>query len=119
MEIALSISPNEKPGKRHRLPGFIFLIRALLFTMIANLTLSSFLSAWVLNLHIRSDYNRYVIVRLFNKETRIVRSFSWYVWQGENNKVINEDGSVEDKWALLDVIDFNGSILYSAPIHRS
>ncbi len=87
--------------------------------MIANLTLSSFLSSWVLNLHIQSDSNRYVVVRLFSQETRVVRSFSWYIWQGENNKVINDDGFVEDKWALLDVIDFSGSILYSAPIRRS
>lgn len=87
--------------------------------MIANLTLSSFFSSWILNLHIFSDSNRYVVVRLFNQDTRVVRSFSWYIWQGENNKVINDDGFVEDKWALLDVIDFNGSILYSAPIRRS
>lgn len=87
--------------------------------MIANLTLSSFLSSWILNLHIQSDSNRYVVVRLFNQDTRVVRSFSWYIWQGENNKVINDDGFVEDKWALLDVSDFSGSILYSAPIRRS
>jgi hypothetical protein len=87
--------------------------------MIANLTLSTFLSYCFLNLHVFSDSNRFIIVRLFNEDTRLVRSFSWYVWRGENNKVINEDGTFEEKWVLLDVVDTSGAIIYSAPITQS
>ena len=84
--------------------------------MTASLTLSSFLTYSFLNLHIFSDSNRYVIVRLFNAEIKMVKTFSWYVWKGENNKVINEEGTFDDNWVLLDVIDFEGSVLFSSRI---
>ncbi len=84
--------------------------------MIASLTLSSFLTYSFLNLHIISEANRYVIVRLYNEEIRMVKSFSWYVWKGENNKVINQEGTFEEIWVLLDVVDFEGSLLFSSRI---
>ena len=84
--------------------------------MIASLTLSSFLTYSFLNLHIVSDANRHVIVRLYNEEIQMVKSFSWYVWRGENNKVINQEGNLEEKWVLLDVVDFEGSVLFSSRI---
>ena len=84
--------------------------------MIASLTLSSFLSYSFLNLHIISEANRHIIVRLFNEEIQMVKSFSWYVWKGENNKVINQEGTFEENWVLLDVVDFDGSVLFSSRI---
>ena len=84
--------------------------------MIASLTLSSYLTYSFLNLHIISEANRYVIVRLYNEEIRMVKSFSWYVWKGENNKVINQEGTFEENWVLLDVVDFEGSVLFSSRI---
>lgn len=84
--------------------------------MIASLTFSTFLTHSFLNLHIFSDANRYVVVRLFNEEIKMVKTFSWYVWKGENNKVVNQDGTFEEKWVLLDVIDFEGSVLFSSRI---
>ena len=84
--------------------------------MIASLTFSSFLSYSFLNLHIFSDSNLYVIVRLYNDEIKMVKTFSWYVWKGENNKVINQEGTFDEKWVLLDVIDFEGSVLFSSRI---
>ena len=84
--------------------------------MIANLTLSTFLTYSFLNLHVFSDSNRHVIVRLFNEEIKMVKTFSWYVWKGENNKVINQEGTFDEKWVLLDVIDFEGSVLFSSKI---
>jgi len=84
--------------------------------MIASLTLSSFLTYSFLNLHIFSEANRFVIVRLFNEEIQMVKSFSWYVWKGENNKVINQEGTFEENWVLLDVVDFAGSVLFSSRI---
>ena len=69
-----------------------------------------------LNLHIFSDSNRYVIVRLFNAEIKMVKTFSWYVWKGENNKVINQEGTFDDNWVLLDVVDFEGSVLFCSRI---
>ena len=84
--------------------------------MIASLTLSSYLTYSFLNLHIISEANRHVIVRLFNEEIQMVKSFSWYVWKGENNKVINQEGTFEENWVLLDVVDFEGSVLFSSRI---
>ena len=84
--------------------------------MTASLTLSSFLTYSFLNLHLFSDSNRYVIVRLFNAEIKMVKTFSWYVWKGENNKVINQEGTFDDNWVLLDVVDFEGSVLFSSRI---
>ena len=84
--------------------------------MIASLTLSSFLTYSFLNLHIFSDANRYVIVRLFNEEIKMVKTFSWYVWEGENNKVVNQEGTIDNNWVLLDVVDFEGSVLFSSRI---
>ena len=84
--------------------------------MIASLTLSSYLTYSFLNLHIISEANRLVIVRLFNAEIQMVKSFSWYVWKGENNKVINQEGTFEENWVLLDVVDFEGSVLFTSRI---
>ena len=84
--------------------------------MTASLTLSSFLTYSFLNLHIFSESNRYIIVRLFNAEIKMVKTFSWYVWKGENNKVINQEGTFDDNWVLLDVVDFEGSVLFSSRI---
>ena len=84
--------------------------------MIASLTLSSYLTYSFLNLHIISEANRHVIVRLFNEEIQMVKSFSWYVWKGENNKVINQEGTFEENWVLLDVVDFEGSVLFTSRI---
>ena len=84
--------------------------------MIASLTLSTFLTYSFLNLHIFSDSNRYVIVRLFNEEIKMVKTFNWYVWKGENNKVVNQDGTFDEKWVLLDVVDFDGSVLFCSKI---
>ena len=82
--------------------------------MIASLTQSSFSTYSFLNLHIISDTNRYIIVRLFDEEIKMVKSFSWYVWKGENNKVINQDGSIEEKCVFLDIVDYEGQLLYSS-----
>ena len=84
--------------------------------MIASLTLSSFLTYSFLNLHIFSDSNRHVIVRLYNDQIKMVKTFSWYVWRGENNKVINQEGTFDENWVLLDVIDLEGSVLFSSRI---
>ena len=87
--------------------------------MIASITLSTYLTYSFLNLHIFSKANRYVIVRLFNDEIKLVKSFNWYVWAGENNKVINQEGTFEEKWVLLDVTDFDGSVLFSSRIFKN
>ena len=87
--------------------------------MIASITLSTYLTYSFLNLHIFSKANRYVVVRLFNEEIKLVKTFSWYVWTGENNKVINQEGTFEEKWVLLDVTDFDGSVLFSSRIFKN
>jgi hypothetical protein len=80
--------------------------------MIANLSVTAFLSYAFLNLHVFSDSNRYLVVRLFTNDIKLVKTFSWYVWKGENNKVVNEEGMLDDKWAMLDIVDFEGRVLF-------
>ena len=84
--------------------------------MFARLSLSSFLTHSFLTLHIFSDSNRFVVVRLFNDEIRMVKTFGWYVWKGENNKVVNQEGTLDDHWVLLDIVDVNGSVLFQSEI---
>lgn len=84
--------------------------------MVANLSLSYFLTYAFLNLHVFSDANRHVIVRLFNKEVKMVDSFNWYVWKGENNKVINQEGDLADKWSLVEIVDFEGRVLFVSDV---
>jgi len=84
--------------------------------MIASLTLSSYLTYSFLNLHILSDANRYIIVRLVNEEIKLVKSFSWYVLRGENNKVIDSEGCTDERWHVLDITDFEGKTLFSTRI---
>lgn len=84
--------------------------------MVASLSLSSFLSYSFLTLHVFSDANRFVIVRLFNEEIRMVKTFTWYVWKGENNKVINQEGTLDDKWVVLDIVNLEGCVLFSSRI---
>lgn len=81
--------------------------------MFARLSLSSFLTYSFLNLHVFSDANRFVVVRLFNRDIRMVKTFTWYVWRGENNKVINQEGRIDEGWMLLDIVDVNGTVLFS------
>lgn len=84
--------------------------------MIASLTLSSYLTYSFLNLHVLSDANRYVIVRLVNEEIKLVKSFSWYILRGENNKVIDQDAASNEKWDLLHITDYEGVTLFSTKI---
>ena len=84
--------------------------------MNARLTLSAYSTYSYLNLHIYSDANKDIIVRLFNDEVKMVRMFTWYVLKGENNKVLNQQGAIEEKWCLLDIVDFGGSVLFSTKI---
>jgi hypothetical protein len=85
--------------------------------MIASLTLSSYPTYSFLNLHILSDANRYIIVRLVNEDIKLVKSFSWYVLKGENNKVIDQDlNAAEERWSLLHITDYEGTTLFSTRI---
>jgi hypothetical protein len=86
--------------------------------MIANLSVTAFLSYAFLNLHVFSDSNRYLVVRLFSNDIKLVKTFSWYVWRGENNKVVNEEGMLDDKWAMLDIIDFEGRVLFVSELEN-
>lgn len=84
--------------------------------MIASLTLSSYQMYSFLNLHIYSETNRYVIVRLCNDEIKMVKTFSWYIWKGENNKVIDHENASHEKWYLMDITDYEGAVLFSARV---
>jgi hypothetical protein len=107
---------NENLKRSTRIVQVDYLICLIKRLMVASLSLSSFLSYSFLTLHVFSDANRFVIVRLFNEEIRMVKTFTWYVWKGENNKVINQEGTLDDKWVVLDIVNLEGCVLFSSRI---
>jgi hypothetical protein len=50
---------------------------------------------------------------MFNDEGKIVKMFSWYLVKGTNVTAINELGNLENGLFMLDIIDNEGTVLYS------
>lgn len=72
----------------------------------------------VLTLDVSCDSNRTIIVRMFNEDGKIVKMFSWYLVKGTNVTAINELGSLENGLFLLDIIDNEGSVLFSTRLTK-
>src|SRR5688500_13774433 len=72
----------------------------------------------VLTLDVACDTNRSIIVRMFNEAGKIVKMFSWYLVKGTNVTSINELGNLERGLFLLDIIDNEGTVLFSSRIKK-
>ncbi len=72
----------------------------------------------VLTLDVACDTNRSIIVRMFNEAGKIVKMFSWYLVKGTNVTSINELGNLERGFFLLDIIDNEGTVLFSSRITK-
>ena len=72
----------------------------------------------VLTLDVACDTNRSIIVRMFNEAGKIVKMFSWYLVKGTNVTSINELGNLERGLFLLDIIDNEGTVLFSSRITK-
>ena len=72
----------------------------------------------VLTLDVYCESNKNIIVRMFNADGRIVKMFSWYLVKGTNVTAINELGNLENGLFLLDIIDNEGSVLFSTRLTK-
>ncbi len=72
----------------------------------------------VLTMDVYCESNRNIIVRMFNADGRIVKMFSWYLVKGTNVTAINELGNLDNGSFLLDIIDNEGSVLFSTRLTK-
>jgi hypothetical protein len=72
----------------------------------------------VLTLDVSCENNKTIIVRMFNAEGRIVKMFSWYLVKGTNVTAINELGHLGNGLFLLDIIDNQGTVLFSMKLTK-
>ena len=88
------------------------------YTMITKVTVRPNPFYTVLTLDVACDSNRSIIVRMFNEAGKIVKMFSWYLVKGTNVTSINELSNLENGLFLLDIIDNEGSVLFSSRIKK-
>ena len=86
------------------------------YTMITKVTVRPNPFYTVLTLDVACDSNRSIIVRMFNETGKIVKMFSWYLVKGTNVTSINELKNLESGLFLLDIIDNEGTVLFSSKI---
>ncbi len=67
----------------------------------------------VLTIDIACNSNMNIIVRMFSEGGRIVKMFSWYLMKGTNVTAMNELSNLGNGKYLLDIIDNQGTVLFS------
>ncbi len=72
----------------------------------------------VLTIDVTCNSNRNIIVRMFNEGGRIVKMFSWYLMKGTNVTAINDLGVLGNGKYLLDIIDNQGTVLFSVDLTK-
>jgi hypothetical protein len=72
----------------------------------------------VLTLDVFCEQNRNIIVRMFNEEGKIVKMFSWYLVKGTNVTAINELGNLENGKFVIDIIDNEGTVMFSTRLTK-
>jgi hypothetical protein len=87
-------------------------------TMITKVTVRPNPFYTVLTLEVYCENNKNIIVRMFNEDGRIVKMFSWYLVKGTNVTAINELGNLDNGLFLLDIIDNEGSVLFSTRLTK-
>ena len=88
------------------------------YTMITKVTVRPNPFYTVLTLDVACDSNRSIIVRMFNDAGKIVKMFSWYLVKGTNVTSINELSNLENGLFLLDIIDNEGTVLFTSRIKK-
>jgi hypothetical protein len=88
------------------------------YTMITKVTVRPNPFYTVLTLDVACDTNRNIIVRMFNEAGKIVKMFSWYLVKGTNVTSINELSNLDNGLFLLDMIDNEGTVLFSSRITK-
>ncbi len=72
-----------------------------------------------ITLDISCDQSRHVIVRMTERDGRIVKLFSWYLMKGTNVTAIHELRCIEDGNYIIDILDQDGVIIYSSELVKA
>lgn len=88
-------------------------------TMITKVTVHPNPFHTVLTLDVSCESNRNIIVRMFSEEGKIVKMFSWYLVKGTNVTAINELGNLNNGLFLIDIINNEGTVLFSSKITKN
>lgn len=88
------------------------------YTMITKVTVRPNPFYTVLTLDVACESNRNIIVRMFNEAGKIVKMFSWYLVKGTNVTSINELSNLESGMFLIDIIDNEGTVLFSSKLKK-
>lgn len=87
-------------------------------TMITKVTAKPNPFSTTITLDVTCEQSRHIIVRMFDGDNKIIKMFSWYVVKGTNVTAINELRSVNSGFYLLDIIDHEGTILFSTELTK-
>ena len=87
-------------------------------TMITKVTVRPNPFNTVLTLDVSCDTNRNIIVRMFSEEGKIVKMFSWYLVKGTNVTAINDLGNLNSGMFTIDIIDNEGTVLFTTNIEK-
>ncbi len=72
----------------------------------------------VLTIDVTCETNKNIIVRMFNEEGRIVKMFSWYLVKGTNVTAINELQNLRSGLFIVDIIDNEGTVLFTTKLNK-
>lgn len=72
----------------------------------------------VLTFDVSCESNKNIIVRMFSDEGKIVKMFSWYLVKGTNVTAINDLGSLSNGTFVVDIIDNEGTVLFSSKLEK-
>lgn len=88
-------------------------------TMITNVTAKPNPFSTVITLDVICEQSRHVIVRMFEEDGKIVKMFSWYLVRGTNVTAINDLRNIGSGAYVLDIIDHEGTVLFSTRVTKN
>ena len=68
---------------------------------------------------ITSPDNRNTIVRMMNRERKIIKIYSWYLMKGRNITTIKNYDELDTGWYIFQIMKIGGDIIYSGRITLS
>ncbi|MBC7849276.1 MAG: hypothetical protein H7Y31_06050 [Chitinophagaceae bacterium] len=72
-----------------------------------------------ITLEVTSGQNKQVIVRMMDTEGQIIKLFGWYLLKGTNVTTVTELMMLQGGEYLVDILDNNGSILFTTALKKA
>jgi len=86
-------------------------------SLIVNVTADQGSSSIIID--ITAPDNRNTIVRMMNRERKIIKIYSWYLMKGRNITTIKNYDELETGWYIFQIMKIGGDIIYSGRITLS